>query len=441
MSSRRKALSEEDIDELVIAQANDDFAWEEPIHVSRQKPSPVLRPSTLTALWHNSRQHLANKHVQQIITFAGEGKLRDGSPTSAEFREFLSHAPSDTLQRYAEECLSDSFPDSGFALQDIINQVGKRLGFQVAEGRYQGTKSNVGYDGLWTFPSGHSVVLEVKTTDVYRINSDKIANYRTRLIALKEVEEGKSSILVVVGRQDTGDLEAQIRGSRHAWDVRLISVDALFRLLRSKEAVDDPQVIERICSILVPREYTRLDDIIDIVFFATEEAKQEESLNEEATDASNTEASSGGKKPAPPVAFHDACIERFSRELDVTLVKRTRTSYTTPDGDVAVVCSVSKAHERQNHIFYWFAFHPYQGDFLENSNKSFLVLGCGSKDNVLSIPYSEFKTWLSDLWTTEQDARMYWHIRIQKERGKFYLDRRKGIGRLDVSRYLLPLAR
>jgi hypothetical protein len=437
MSSKRQTLSEEDVDELVTALADDDAAWEESIKVSRHRPSSDARPSTLTALWHKSRHHLANKHIQQIIAFAGEGKLRDGSPTSAEFREFLSHVPSDTLQRYAEECLSDSFPDSGFALQDIINQVGKRLGFQVAEGRYQGTRASVGHDGLWTFPSGHSVVLEVKTTDAYRINSDKIADYRKRLIALKEVEEGKSSILVVVGRQDTGDLEAQIRGSRHAWDVRLISVDALFRLMRSKEAVDDPQVIERICSILVPREYTRLDDIIEIVFFATEEAKQEESIGEEEADANNIEASERGKKPAPPVAFHDACIERFSSEFDITLVRRTRTSYTTPDRGMAVVCSVSKAHERQSHIFYWFAFHPYQKDFLESSNKSFLVLGCGSKDNVLSIPYPEFKPWLDDLWTTERDARMYWHIRIQKEKAKFYLDRKRGIGRLDISRYLL----
>jgi len=34
-------------------------------------------------------------------------------------------------------------------------------------------------------------------------------------------------VLIVVGRQDTGELEAQIRGSRHAWDIRLISAEAL----------------------------------------------------------------------------------------------------------------------------------------------------------------------------------------------------------------------
>ena len=32
-----------------------------------------------------------------------------------------------------------------------------------------------------------------------------------------------SSMLIVVGGEDTGDLEAQIRGSRYAWDIRLVS--------------------------------------------------------------------------------------------------------------------------------------------------------------------------------------------------------------------------
>ena len=47
-----------------------------------------------------------------------------------------------------------------------------------------------------------------------------------------------SSILIVVGRDDTGELEAQVRGSRHAWDIRLISADALVKLVNLKETVE-----------------------------------------------------------------------------------------------------------------------------------------------------------------------------------------------------------
>jgi hypothetical protein len=48
---------------------------------------------------------------------------------------------SDSLMAYAAHCLERPFSESGFALQDIINQLGKRLGFLVEPGRYRGTKN------------------------------------------------------------------------------------------------------------------------------------------------------------------------------------------------------------------------------------------------------------------------------------------------------------
>jgi hypothetical protein len=94
---------------------------------------------SLTDIWKKSREQLDGKQVHQIIAFAGEGKLRDGGVTCSEFREFLSHVSSSVLCKYVEDCLGTTFTDSGLALQDIVNQVGKRLGFQVEDGRYQGT--------------------------------------------------------------------------------------------------------------------------------------------------------------------------------------------------------------------------------------------------------------------------------------------------------------
>ena len=78
-----------------------------------------------------------------------------------------------------------------------------------------------------------------KTTDAYRIDLDTIANYRRTLIHENSLAEDNSSVLVVVGRTDTGDLEAQIHGSRHAWSMRLLSVDALLRLMQLKESFED----------------------------------------------------------------------------------------------------------------------------------------------------------------------------------------------------------
>lgn len=352
---------------------------------------------SLAELWSNSREQLDNKHVHQIIAFAGTGQLSDGGPGAHEFRELLGLVPSEHLGRYAEECLLAAFPGSGFALQDVVNQVGRRLGYSVVDGRYRGSKNQVGFDGLWKFPDGHMVVVEVKTTDAYRIDLGTVANYRRELIGAGQVNEECSSILMVVGRQDTGDLEAQIRGSRHAWDVRLISVDALVRLMFLKERVDDPTTIRRIYDILKPREFTRLDEIINIIFSTTEESVQPETA--ELEEAENE----GHARKAVPVAFHAACIARVEQRFGKPLVRQTRSSYSTPDLELSIVCAISKTHQVANHPSYWFAFHPYQKSFLEGAANGFLVLGCGSPATVFAIPAVDVFPWLPDMWITQLD--------------------------------------
>jgi hypothetical protein len=206
---------------------------------------------SLRDLWVTAPDQLRDKHVQQVIAFAGEGKLLDGAAASVEFCTFLAHVPSQILRRYAMECLSEAFPHCGLALQDVVNEVGRRLGFKVTAGRYRGVPGAIGFDGLWVLPGGHGIVIEVKKTLSYRIELNTVVTYRRRLIDDAQLSADQSSILVIVGPQDTEDLEAQIRGSRHAWDIRVVSVDALFRLLSLKEELEDPETVRRIHAILV----------------------------------------------------------------------------------------------------------------------------------------------------------------------------------------------
>ena len=177
---------------------------------------------TLTSLWKEQKSQLEGKHVRQIISFAGDGKLKDNNQTSKEFRDFLYNISSNQLKQYLDESVTEKFDDSGFVLQDIVNQIGTRLGFIVSYGRYRGTQGEIGYDGLWEFPDGHTVVVEVKTTDAYQINLETIAKYRREIIKEGKASEEDSSILIVIGREerDTSNLEAQIRGSRFAWNIR-----------------------------------------------------------------------------------------------------------------------------------------------------------------------------------------------------------------------------
>jgi hypothetical protein len=209
--------------------------------------------SSITELWTKSRDTFETKTLAQILSFAGDGKLKDGNATSSEFRELLDQVPSRLLKKFADSCLLEKFDDGGLALQDIINQIGIRLGFIAEHGLYRGKQNDIGFDGIWKSKEGHSIILEVKTTDAYRINLDTIAEYRLKLVQQGRVDKIQSSILIVVGRQDTGDLEAQIRGSRHAWDVRLLSTDSLLNLLTLKETLNDTKTIQQINELLKPQ--------------------------------------------------------------------------------------------------------------------------------------------------------------------------------------------
>ena len=381
----------------------------------------------LIDLWQKDRAQLAEKHIQQVIAFAGDGKLSDNSEASSELRAFLRNVPSDLLATYVRQCLQDSFQNSGFALQDLVNEIGRRLDFAVTPGRYRGTSAHLGHDGIWADRDRHSIIVEVKTTDAYRIDLDTIAGYRQSLAKSSVINLENSSMLVVVGRQDTGDLEAHIRGSRHAWDMRVISVEALFRMLKLKEEVEDPSILSRIHEILIPREFTRLDPIVEIAFAAVEDVKQEPGTAVPDDDEENE-----GKK-FTPVAFHAECIARIEEHLKATLVKQSRASFASPDEKIRVLCAVSRFHERVKR--YWFAFHPYQDQFLSGAEHGFVAFGCGDAATLFLIPYSDFKPWLEFFNKTERADRFYWHVKIRKSPKAYVMTGRGGTKDFDISKY------
>jgi hypothetical protein len=118
-------------------------------------------------------------------------------------------------------------------------------------------------------------------------------------------------------------------------------------------------------------------------------------------------------------------------------VSKTRTTYAAADGATAVVCVISKTHTHTGIPSYWFAFHPSQKEFLENCADGYIALGCGRPEQTILLPFQEVSSWLDDFWTTEKDDRMYWHIRIHQEGNSFRLDRKQGMGRLDITHYRL----
>ena len=179
----------------------------------------------------------------------------------------------------------------------------------------------IGFDGIWTTPEGHTIIAEVKTTDAYRISLETIADYRDKFLQTAQIRL-PASMLIVVGREDTGELEAQVRGSRHAWDIRLISADALLKLVQLKENADGPETGRKIRSLLKAMEYTRLDPMIDVMFTTAKDVDQAKPIAQPEEDE-DTQEGADQKSGAKGVwQFTDSKLLQQKRDIIIVAVGR-----------------------------------------------------------------------------------------------------------------------
>lgn len=215
---------------------------------------------------------LETKDIHQILSIAGDGNILNEA-TSNEFRKYLELVKTDQLQKYLNECLhplkTASKKDSnidGFILQDIVNEIGKRLGFNVERGLYKGKKGENGFDGLWT-SDNCSIIIESKKTDAYSLSIETLEKYRKTVIKEQSLDPNRCSILVVVGLSKKGGFIDLVKGSVFVNDIRIISMDSLSTLLTIKEGLNDVIVDEQIKEILKPHEYIRVDELINLIFY------------------------------------------------------------------------------------------------------------------------------------------------------------------------------
>jgi hypothetical protein len=374
--------------------------------------------------------------LEAIVRIAGDGQLRDGSETSIEFRQFLTEVESEKLAEYATHCIENGFNGSGQVLQDVINEIGRRLGFVAENGRYQGVRNDIGYDGIWSC-NGESLVIEVKTTDAYTIKLDVIARYRDRLVDAQRVPKD-TPILLVIGRNDTESLEAQVRGSKHAWSMRIIGIDALIKLMEVNLSTLSNEVTEKIHTILRPFEYTRIDKIVDVVFTAAED-KENEIAQLEIADISDSEHSETSQERTPTEVLLQKkveCIRKISEKFDRPIQKKKHSMYADASEEIRVIASISKRYIKSE-TFYWYAYHDEpQRKFLAAAKIGLIVFGLSDQDVAFAVPFELLeKNWQNLYETTKKNGQVYKHIYIYLTEGKFYLRVREKGTEIDLSQY------
>lgn len=198
------------------------------------------------------------------------GNLNDSTDkesASERFRNYLQSyvVGSSEAREYIEEALKHSGEQYNKALQDLINHLGSLLGFNITYGRYRGVRGQIGFDGFWKSPTGKSIVVETKTTDIYTVRTDTLLGYINSLVSDGRIKSGGEAIgLYVYGRFDsqTSQLENAITVENRRNQLRVVSVSALLDLLELKHKYGLTH--ESILGLLLPAPI-RIDPIVELI--------------------------------------------------------------------------------------------------------------------------------------------------------------------------------
>lgn len=247
--------------------------------------------------------------------------------------------------------------------------------------------------------------------------------------------------MIVIGRDETESLEAQVRGSRHAWAIRIIGIEALIKLMEVNLSTSSKEVTEKIHAILRPIEYTRIDKIVDVIFTASEDKDLDIDGVGEPIDYQDR---AGQKLYATPQSTPKEIIEKKKQnaievlglKLDKVLVKKKYSLYSDLNGGVHAAVAISKRYERSE-VFYWYAYHEVQRQFLGESSTGFMVFGMSDLNVVFALPYLKLEELRDKLNSTiREDGREYKHIFIYVD-GEKYTMRLKAGEEIDLSLYLI----
>lgn len=377
----------------------------------------------LLDIWKSSRDAVLSMNISQLVNIAGDGNLRDESETSSELRYLLQQVDTDKLAEYARYCCSDSFTNSGFVLQDIVNELGSRLGYRVDAGLYRGRRGQIGFDGIWRHPGARTLIIEVKTTDYYTIDLSQIFNYRNRLEETNSIPDD-SAVLFVVGRDDSNSLEAQIRGSRYAWDARLVSVESLIKMVKIHESTGELDTGSRIRTLLEPIEYTRVDRLVDVVFETVADAQIHTETIEESTfndkirlspdplETPHTEDTVNQERTSSSAIglLRNSCVDAINRRYGIELKKESQALFSTENSEYKICVSFSKRYPGKDGTHYWYAYHPKQDEFLSDAKFGFLVFACADRRECFAIPRDFVISVLDKMNQTVKEDRFYWHV-------------------------------
>jgi uncharacterized protein DUF1524 len=134
-------------------------------------------------------------------------------------------------------------------------------------------------------------------------------------------------------------------------------------------------------------------------------------------------------------AKREAIMKALSRRENVNIIKAGGALYSSEDGDLRAVVTVSKRHTAR--APYWYGYSPHWDTFLSGGKNSFLVLGCLDRNAAYAIPHKRIGEILGELRRTSE---RHWHIDLEdNEGGGLDLSLSKTATRMPLSPFELDL--
>ena len=206
--------------------------------------------------------------LELLIDIAGE--YRDGSTSAKRFRSILQdeQTTQEEVEQFLNEALNGTETYHNRAFQDIVNNIGQRLGFTVEYGPFQGTSRNIGNDGLWksTAAEGNDevyLVAESKKSTAYQIDPNQVGGYMDEIVSERGIDPGAVYGLYVIGTEDTDTVVNTIRGSQYRDRVRCIPASQLLTLLAIQEKSGLQH--EQILNLLLPLDTVNVGSLVQLV--------------------------------------------------------------------------------------------------------------------------------------------------------------------------------
>ena len=223
--------------------------------------------------------------LERIVSLAGDWK--DESRASQQFREIIEDEQTTTeeIESYLQEAIEGSESYHNRALQDLVNNIGRRLGFKVEYGIYQGVSGTIGYDGHWvsTATDGEThLVVETKKSTAFSIGPEQAGDYMEELVENEGLDRGQVYGLYVVGNGDVETVSQTILGSKYRDRMRVITAQRLLDLLEIQ--ADSGLRHDQVVDVLLPINAVDVGQLVGLIQDVIEFREQGNSGDDTSTN-------------------------------------------------------------------------------------------------------------------------------------------------------------